>query len=435
MLEVKRAAGLPIRILTAVYLGSVGLIPVALGLWAYYPARVVEYPPVYFAYTSVLVFPSDILVVIALVSDVGLRLLTGRPLAGRPDPVVGALLLLAGWAAASAAWSPEPALSLYYGLHLGLVGALAASVAARPQIWTAVAAGSLVGIAVQVGVGAAEVMLQTTAFLGPLGLVWPGQLNPSMPGAAVVELPGGTRWLRAYGTFPHPNLLATYLVGLVAGPVSWTLGRDRVRVFWGLGGVGLAAAGLGLTFSRAGWVALPVGLLWVLGSRQLPAARRRWLAAAATAGFLAAVLPFGSVLDVRLGMVGLLEARSVLERGWLMAQAADLIRAHGLLGLGAGTFPLALRDRLPPGYRAEPAHNVGILLLTELGPVGGGIGLGLLAAILTRLRRSAGPDGLALSGALLGLLVLGLADHPLWTAAPGRVLGGLILGAWLGRSA
>ncbi|MER3449754.1 MAG: hypothetical protein C4315_08335 [Chloroflexota bacterium] len=123
----------------------------------------------------------------------------------------------------------------------------------------------------------------------------------------------------------------------------------------------------------------------------------------------------------------------MLERGWLVAQAADLIRTHGPLGLGAGTFPLALRDRLPPGYRAEPAHNVGVLLLAELGPLGLGLGLAAGLGVLRGLRRTAGADGLALSGALLGLVVLAMLDHPLWTAAPGHLLVALVLGAWLGQ--
>jgi len=283
--------------------------------------------------------------------------------------------------------------------------------------------GALAGIGLQVFVAAAEVALQTTAFLDPLGLEWPGRLGPSVSGAAVVELSDGSRRLRAYGTFPHPNLLGTYLVGLGAGPVAWLLEGRRT---WGIIGVGLAAAGLGLTFSRAAWVAFLVGLGWVLGAGR-QAGVRRPLAAAAGVGFLAAVLPFGQALGVRLGIQGPLEARSVLERGWLAVQAADLIGTHGPLGLGAGTFPLALRDRLPPGYRAEPAHNVGVLLLAELGPVGLGLGLAAGAGFLRGLRRAEDAGGLALSGALLGLLVLAMLDHPLWTAAPGR-----LLGAWLG---
>jgi hypothetical protein len=248
----------------------------------------------------------------------------------------------------------------------------------------------------------------------------------------VVELPDGTRWLRAYGTFPHPNLLAAYLVGVTAGAVSWALGKDRALRMLGLGGVGVGAAGLGLTFSRAGWLAILVSLVWVARAAEIPAGRRRFVVAAAAAGFLAAVGPFGTVLGVRLGVSGPLEARSILEREWLVAQAVDLTRAGGLLGLGAGTFAVSLRDRLPPGYRAEPAHNVWILVLTELGPVGLVISLGGAIRFLKSLRRPGGPQETGPAGALLGLGVLALLDPGLWTAAPGRLLGGLLVGAWLG---
>jgi len=420
-----------IRLITAMYFAALGLLPVALGFWAYYPLLVEHYPPVYFAYSSVLLFPADLLTITLLAADAGLRLLTGRPLAPRPAPPTTALLLLAAWAAASAAWSPEPRLSLYHGLHLGLTASMALFLADRPEAWAALATGSLGGIGLQVLVAAGEVLLQTTAFLDPLGLEWPGRFDPSVSGAAVVELPDGSRWLRAYGTFPHPNLLGIYLVALAAGPMAWTLEGGGRRT-WGIIGVGLAAVGLGLTFSRAAWLAFLIVLGWVLGAGP-PAPGRGLLAATAAMGLLAAVLPFGQVLGVRLGIQGPLETRSVLERGWLVAQAADLIRTHGPLGLGAGTFPLALRDRLPPGYRAEPAHNVGVLLLAELGPLGLGLGLAAGLGVLRGLRRTAGADGLALSGALLGLVVLAMLDHPLWTAAPGHLLVALVLGAWLGQ--
>lgn len=432
MLEVIRATPVHLRVLTAVYGAAVGLLPVALGFWVYHPVLILDYPPVYFTYSSVLLFAPDVLAAAALISDISLRLVTGRPLTGRPDPVAGAMLVLAGWAALSAVWSVEPWLSLYYGLHLGLTAGLAASLSARPEVWPAVAAGSLVAVVFQVGVGVVEVTFQTTGFVGALGLEWPGRLDPAVPGAAVVELPDGTRWLRAYGTFPHPNLLATCLVGLAAGPVSWALGEAGVRRALGVGGVALTAAGLGLTFSRAGWLGFLVGVLWVAMGRGIPARRRRWLVAAVAAGFLAAVGPFGPVLGVRLGFKGPLEARSVLERGWLVGQAAELVRGHGLLGLGAGTFALSLRDRLPQGYRAEPVHNVGVLILTELGPVGLIISLVAAAGSLAGLRRRAGPEEIGISGALLGLLVLTLLDPGLWTAAPGRLLGGLVVGAWVG---
>lgn len=430
----KAAAGsarLARRVLLAVYLGSVGALPVALGLWAYHPVLVLDYPPVYFTYSSVLVFAADGLAVAALISDLLLRLLARRrPTC--PHPAVGALALLGVWAGASAGWSVEPRLSAYYGLHLLLVAGLAASLSQRPEAWPVISAGSLVGIGVQALTGSAEVAYQSTAFLAEAGLEWPGRLNPSVSGAAVVELADGTRWLRAYGTFPHPNLLATYLVGLSAGPVSWVL-RGGKWARWGLMGTALTAAGLGLSFSRAAWLGFLVGFLWVLRAPEIPARRRRHAAAAAGIGFLVAVLPFWWVVGVRVGIQGPLEARSVLERGWLVAQAAELVRAHGPAGLGAGTFALSLRDRLPPGYRAEPAHNVGILLVAELGPVGIGLGLAVVAGFAAGLGRAGGADRRALTAALVGLLVVGMADHPLWTLGPGRVLWGLMLGAWVGQ--
>jgi hypothetical protein len=133
------------------------------------------------------------------------------------------------------------------------------------------------------------------------------------------------------------------------------------------------------------------------------------------------------------GRGSVLEIRSVQERKWLIEQTWQQIWHHPLLGTGAGTFPLTLREILPPGYRAEPVHHVGALIFAELGLPGFGFGLALFGAFLHEGRRRKDPEARAIAACLFGLLIASTLDHPLWTMAPMRALGGSLLGAWLGR--
>ncbi|MDR7574312.1 MAG: O-antigen ligase family protein [Armatimonadota bacterium] len=419
--------------LNGLYMGAIGALPVALGFWAYIPWQRLPYPPVYFVYSSILLFGSDLLVLIALGADLGLRALTRTPEVRWPHPSLLFLIGLAAWATLSAAWSLEPRLSFYTGLHLLGISSLALSLSGRPSAWRPLSFGCFLGILLQTTLAALETIAQSTAFLKPLGLEWPGQLDPSIPGAAVIALPGGQRWLRAYGTLPHPNLLGLYLLGLAAAPAAWGLREDRWAIV-GRVGIGLAALGLGMSFSRAAWLGFGVGLLWLLAAPRVPTGRRMALALIGAGGLLTVACAFAPQTMIRIAGGGSpLEARSILERRWLMEQALRQIRAHPLLGTGAGTFPLVLREVLPPGYRPEPVHYVGALIMAELGLPGALLGLGMAGAFLRSIHRGASPEAWALAASLLGLLIVRMLDHPLWTLAPARALGGCLLGAWAGQ--
>ncbi len=419
--------------LEGIHTGAIGLLPVVIGIWVYIPLLRLSYPPVYFTYSSILLFGSDLLILLALGAELGLRALTGTFRIQRPRGGILGLLGLAAWAILSAAWSIEPRLSAAFGFHLlGLIGVIL-SLRGRSQAWRAFSLGCMAGILLQSSIAAVEVLTQSTAFLEPLRLEWPGRLDPSIRGAAVIELPGGPRWLRAYGTLPHPNLLGLYLVGMMAGPAAWSLRQSQWALIGQLG-FGLAAFGLGLSFSRAAWLGFGAGLLWLLRTPHLPLQHRALLPLIGAAGLLLSIGLFPTATAIRLtGGGSPLEARSIKERQWLMEQALHQIRAHLLLGTGAGTFPLVLREGLPSGYRAEPVHQVGMLMIAELGLPGILLGLGALWACLGERRRKEDPEARALEASLIGLVVLSMLDHPLWTLAPARTLAGALLGAWLGR--
>jgi O-antigen ligase len=255
-----------------------------------------------------------------------------------------------------------------------------------------------------------------------LGLPWLPGPDLTLGGTPVVLDPTGDRLLRAFGTFPHPNILGGYLaIALVLLPLLvGTRRRAWLAVPVGL----LLAGGLLVSFSRAAWLAAAVGL----GAWWLTATGRRipWRLVLPGLAVLALVLlvsPLGALVGVRLSPrpANDLERGSIEQRLSLDRSALTLIKRHPTLGVGAGNFGEASLDEGLQAIFGEPAHSVPLLIVAELGVPGAVAGVALVAGIGLLTKR----HPRAMAGAVAGccaLTVLMLLDHYLWTMAPGRVI-------------
>jgi len=421
------------RALLGLHRLAVGLLPVSLCFWYYRLIIPADHARVYFTYDSVLFFLSDGLAFLAV-----LAWLCARLMRHQPASVSGQRLLLLSLfalvmlASLSTVWSIAPMFSFYMAAHLWLMLGLFLSVRGEPESWRALGFGCVAALVLQSAIAGWEFLAQSTAFLAPLRLAWPGTLVPTTSGPSVVQLADGTRWLRAYGTLPHPNILGGFLLALMAGPLTIFL-RDGGRRWWALVLFGIATVALMLTFSRSAWLGYGAGgAVVVLHRRSLNGSRLRWLAAVALACLIAVAIPLRSLILVRApGSQVTTEAGSTYERILLGNQAWDMLRARPL-GLGAGAFVVGLVAQFPDTNPVEPVHNVVLLAASELGWLAGLLWLVAGAAILYEIRRARGADAVVLSAIVVGLIVIGLGDHYLWSLAPGRTLAWLFLGAWAG---
>jgi O-antigen ligase len=267
-----------------------------------------------------------------------------------------------------------------------------------------------------------------------LGLDWPGDLLPSMSGASVVQLADGARWLRAYGTFPHPNLLGgwtlvllTALLGLILLPTKW-----RVLAL-GLFGAGLVL--LVLTFSRSAWLGLAVlGAVLLFRWKWLD---RKPLVSVGATGLVCLFLifiPFRQAFATRLAADQVqTEKVSNFTRFWLVQRSWEIIQKQPVLGVGVGSYSLALSGHVDRFYDIEPVHNLPLLAWSELGPGGLVVLAGLAVTVAFKSVKARRPLAILFSAALAGLFVISLFDHYLWTLAPGRILAGTVLGLWAGQ--
>jgi O-antigen ligase len=256
-----------------------------------------------------------------------------------------------------------------------------------------------------------------------------GQVGPP-----AFALPGGH--MRAHGAFRQPNPYAGYLGYLapvaaslaVAGLWRWLTSRSRRDLAVGLicgAAALLLAAGIGMSWSRGGWLALAAALLAVIALRNQRTALLTLAAGAVLIGVIGVTgigwLP-GPIAE-RLHDLGsylggpdparteITDANfAVLERLAHWQAGLDMFRDHPWLGVGIGNFSTAYEKyALPHWY--EPlghAHNIFINFLAETGVAGAGafvlVGCGAWRLSWRTARRTARRGAVFASALPVGVL-------------------------------
>lgn len=245
-------------------------------------------------------------------------------------------------------------------------------------------------------------------------------------GASIVAT-HSERWLRAYGSFPHPNILGAFLVVgfLLLIPYYYEpLSRVRDRVF--LFCVTLVLLlGIFVTFSKTAWLGLVFGImlfLFVKKKEALPQTKMYPLLL--LTGVFVFVLFFRAPFFSRLQGNEFFEIRSRTERLSQYKESLAIILSHPLNGVGAGQYTFALHDDIDAArenFAYQPVHNLYLLLTSELGLIGLFF-FTILVLYPTALfqKRSVFifiPSHYAVVGAVL---FMGLFDHYLWSLQSGR---------------
>lgn len=268
---------------------------------------------------------------------------------------------------------------------------------------------------------------------------WLGEAfhSASILGDSVLQTADG-RFLRAYGTLPHPNMLGgmfTTAILLLLGLLTTINSSQRSKVksqkliFW----VGLVILlfGLFFTFSRSAWLALAVGILiggiWMIAAKQKRALTGIIFTVVICSATL--VLIFPESLS-RFSQNQSLEILSVSERTREYDDAQIIVRKKPFVGIGINQYVKELQSIYPsfPAWKIHPIHNVYLLAVSELGIIGLLVFIIIIAWHLSFLKINLPPLQIWTASAAIGLLIIGLFDHYLWTLHFGILLFWLILG-------
>lgn len=338
------------------------------------------------------------------------------------------LLGLFAWILLSIFWSKDPNLALFFAFRflelLILIYLLLSDILPRNKIIKFFAIGAII----QVLIGFVQYLIQ-----GSLGLSFLGesQFGGDTLNIAKIDL-GGEKIVRSYGTFSHSNIFGGYLLIAFALLLQNISRKNFSKLI--LIGI-LFLFGILLSFSRSAWIATFSVTFMILMINPIKINWKYFLLIFMIGVFSLVVLNLDKIIISRILDFSL---QSIDQRLIYSEIAGKMIYSHSFFGVGYGQFVLNMPDYygnvLSP-WLFQPVHNYLLMLFSELGFIGllfwGFIAVSILNLIDYAMRRIVKSDRFYWKmyiSILLGLLVLSLFDHYLYTTWPGQVLVALILG-------
>jgi len=426
------------RVIRQLYSLLIGIIPISLGFWLYQTIGIFPHPRVYFIYTDALFFFSDALVILAAILWLTVKVSHGsmnrEVVYRKPSPSILLLTTLFLLTTFSVLWSPDWRTSLFVSTHFWLVFLLVLSMRDWRESWKVAMFGLCAALTIQLITGFTGFILQSTGFLETLTMKWPGILDPSIRGASVVQLENGLRFLRAYGTFPHPNILGGFTLLTLLGPASLFL-ADKKPNYSALFLLSLGITLLALTFSRSAWLGFMTFVAILLWKSKYLEHRKLFLLLSSSVLTVALTFyPLRELVFTRVSNSPVpTEQISTVGREWLTQQALEMIREHPWLGVSIGSFIIEHANHAVEGAIIEPIHNIFLLAGSELGIAGLILVTGLFISIAFNIMKTQTPKAILASASLAGIGIISLFDHYLWSLSPGRIMLGLALGLWMGQ--
>lgn len=243
--------------------------------------------------------------------------------------------------------------------------------------------------------------------------------------------------IRSYGTFPHPNVLGAFL-GLAIFFSYWLWLRDDVSKFLKyilLFIISVIFAGLFFTFSRSAIIMTVVlstvflGVLYFSGRDFYKKKKIRELMLIIFLFIAVLILLFQPFFTERFNIN--LGEQAVNLRAFYTKVALEFIGQSPFFGVGIGNFvsELIASDSKLETWAYQPAHNLYLLIASEIGIVGlilfvGFIGLST-CRLFNSLHRSSFAHTILVAIVLCSMfyvLGLGLFDHYFWTLQQGRLI-------------
>ena len=261
------------------------------------------------------------------------------------------------------------------------------------------------------------------------------------PGIANASI-DGTLILRPYATFPHPNVLAGYLLIVIVLVWNFVVKSEK-RLLKILGAVSLfvSSVALLLTFSRIAIFLWGVLLVFALGQvvfQKLKTRKKQLIIISVVLLCLVmfGFLPLSHNIFARFAQTSLSD-ESVVERTELLSVSWKMIQQHSLVGVGIDNFIPALaplQKPMPLELYLQPVHNIFVLVAAETGFVGFGLFVWLLAATIQRIRNYESGIRNVYFVLLFIIFITGLFDHYWLTLQQGQLLFAMVFGLCWSKS-
>ena len=256
-------------------------------------------------------------------------------------------------------------------------------------------------------------------------------------GVAKIDL-DGEKFIRAYGTFAHPNQLSAFLIVTCATAIYLFLqgSRSKQKVFYAISLV-IMVLGNYLTFSRSGLLALYISLalILILLIKKTKLEYKKLLVTIIITTILAITVLF-PYLNARTNT-----APTNFNRTLYNKAGVEIFKAHPIFGVGIGNMipEMSKQLDLKESWQIQPPHNFFLEVACETGIIGLILILILFTKVLkagiSRIRNQEGDEliyAIILTSAFCALIFLMFFDHYFYTLQQTQLLLWLLIGMILG---
>jgi hypothetical protein len=274
-------------------------------------------------------------------------------------------------------------------------------------------------------------------------------ISPDISGIAKIVLNGG-KYIRAYGLFPHPNILGGFLVLSIVLTILYIKMFNSSNnvprgTFYGTGAeqfscfrrgallklaIFIQSIALILTFSKSSWLGLTLALLYI------------WVKNVPRGTIFKSVLEYLKYFALIGGIVILLIlilkpseysfiGKSLEDRVFYLNVSRGTFFDDPILGVGTGQFVISSEKMKDiQDWQFQPVHNVFLLILNEWGIIGFILFIWFIWEIHKIVSR--GTLQVYIKSIFFGFLFIMLVDHYFWDIQQGQIMFWMILGLMTG---
>lgn len=266
-----------------------------------------------------------------------------------------------------------------------------------------------------------------------LGLNWLGEYIAPIGTSGLSTVSHETeKIIRAYGTMPHPNVLAGFLiVSLIFG--LYLISKTNIHKWIVSCGTILILLGIFVTFSRAAWLVSVLTLICFILYYWLTKAKINVVYI-----LIIGIVSCGTIFilgnDYLISRVSNIDIQSITGRVDYNRMSLELVKHNWLIGTGVGDYIETLKQmfHVQP-WQYQPAHNIFIVFAAQFGILGLILFVKLLFNVLSGLRNIR-RETLIFTCLLAFIMVLLISqvDHYFITIQQGRLIFFVLIGLLAG---
>lgn len=280
---------------------------------------------------------------------------------------------------------------------------------------------------------------------------------PILQNVAKIVLDNGNVIMRAYGTFPHPNVLAGFLVANLVLTLALILylcynyglnkPKYRLLVIGLCFGLVLEIIAFIFTFSRTAWFALGIAILIfiILLQKQILQTIKNIRQNKFYYPFIIVILAIIFIIisswpqiTSRAAIADQYGDKAVSNRAFYNQISLNIIKTHPIFGIGYNNFTNQMSkftNQKIDWWQYQPCHNVFLLIMAETGIFTLLAFFGLLFTISYKLLAyssqftiNSSIFNLAAFSILAGFIIIMFFDHYLMTIQQGQLIFWVVLG-------